>query len=72
MGINSVKSKYEKKLLQLANVIGVGIGMKADKMVIKVYVTSNFRKSLMKERIPETLDGYEIHIEVMGDLISQD
>lgn len=72
MEINFVKSKYEKQLLQLAHVVGVGIGMKADKMVIKVYVTSNLRKSLMKERLPETLDGYEIHIEVMGDLISQD
>ncbi len=72
MGISSVKSKYEKQLLQLDHVVGVGIGMHAGKRVIKVYVNSNYCKSLMDELIPETLEGYETQIDSIGDLSAQE
>lgn len=70
MKIESVKLKLEKQLLQLPDVIGVGIGEKAEKMVIKVYVTSRVPNSLAKQTIPTSLDGYEIDIEEIGEVKS--
>lgn len=70
MSIESVKRKLEKQLLQLPNIIGVGIGEKAKKMVIKVYVNSRIPNSSAEQTIPKTLDGYEIEIEEIGDVKS--
>jgi hypothetical protein len=68
MNIESVKLKLEKQLLKLPNVIGVGIGKKAGKMIIKVLTNGQLPRSLAKQAIPKSLDGYEIVQEDIGDV----
>lgn len=71
-----VKEKYEKKLLCLNNVVGVGIGYKIMKgiskkrLCIKVYVEKKLpRAELSKdELIPEALQGIETDVEELGRL----
>ncbi len=70
MNIESVKIKFEERLLQLPDVIGVGIGRKAEKTVIKIYVNRQTPQSSTYEQIPKSLDGYETDIEEIGDLTS--
>lgn len=66
MSIESVKKKAEEQLLQLPDVIAVGIGKKAEKEVIKVYVSSRIINASTYQSIPKSLDGYEIDIEEIG------
>jgi hypothetical protein len=71
--IESVKKKYEERLLLLPNVIGIGIGGLRGKPVIKVFVTQKLPVSGLKpnEIIPKILDEYEIDVEEIGIVIAQ-
>jgi hypothetical protein len=68
-----VKRKYEEQLLSLPNVNGVGIGQKAGKEVIKVFVTRRVTLSALQphEVIPKMLEGYETDVEEIGVVTSQ-
>ncbi len=68
MGIEEVQRKYEAHLMQLPNVNGVGIGQKAGKEVIKVFVTRKVPESALRadEVIPKTLNGYPTDVEEIG------
>lgn len=68
MNIETVKMKHEAQLMQLPNVTGVGIGEKAGKTVIKVFVTQKIPESALcpQEIIPKSLDGYETCVEEIG------
>lgn len=68
MNIESVKLKLEKQLLRLPNVIGVGIGKKAGKMIIKVLTNGQPPRPMAGPAIPKSLDGYEIVQENIGDI----
>lgn len=70
MGIRHVRIKYENILMQLPNVIGVSIGEKAGKEVIKVFVT---RKAALQpqEVVPKMLEGYATDVEELGSLTAQ-
>ncbi len=68
MGIENVKAKLERLLLKLPHVIGVGIGKKAEKTVIKVYINKTIPLSLPQQIIPQSQDGYEIVIEDIGEV----
>lgn len=68
MEIIDVQKKHEDAVLQLPNVTGIGIGLKADKQVIKVFVSKKLPEHILKpdEIIPKTLDGYQTDVEEIG------
>jgi hypothetical protein len=72
MNIEIVK-KYEGQLLQLPNVTGVGIGEKAGKVVLKVFVTHKVPESVLQphEVVPKTLEGWETDVEEIGVITAQ-
>lgn len=73
MNIESVRRKYEEQLMRLPNVTGVGIGQKAGKEVIKVFVTHKVPEAALQpqEVVPKTLEGYETDVEEIGVVTAQ-
>jgi hypothetical protein len=73
MSIEAVKEKNEERLMRLPNVTGVGIGEKAGKAVIKVFVTHKVPESALRPReiVPKSLEGYETDVEEMGVVTAQ-
>jgi hypothetical protein len=73
MGIESTMRKYEGQLMQLPNVRGIGIGKKAEKEVIKVFVTHKVPESTLQpqEVIPRALEAYETDVEEIGVVTAQ-
>jgi hypothetical protein len=71
--IKSTKRKYEDQLMGLPNVTGIGIGERAGKEVLKVFVTQKVPESDLKpeEIIPRVLDGYEVDVEEIGFVTAQ-
>jgi hypothetical protein len=74
MNVESVRQKYEETLMGLPNVIGLGIGEKAGKEVIKVFVTRKVPESALqtKEIIPATLEGWDVDVEEIGTVTAQE
>ena len=72
MSIEAVK-KYEEQLLRLPNVTGVGIGEKAGKVVIKVFVTHKVPESVLQpqEVIPKMLEEWATDVEEIGVVTAQ-
>jgi hypothetical protein len=73
IAIAEAKTRHEAELLALPNVTGVGIGERAGKPVIKVFVTERVPESRLapEERIPTLLDGYEVDVEAIGFIEAQ-
>lgn len=73
MSIEAVKMKHEEELMRLLNVTGVGIGEKAGKAVIKVFVTHKVPESALQpqEVVPKTLEGWETDVEEIGVVTAQ-
>lgn len=73
MSIEAVKKKNEERLMRLPNVIGIGIGEKAGKQVIKVLVTYKVSLSDLQpqEVVPKMLEKYETDIEEVGVIMAQ-
>lgn len=73
MSIDAVKMKHEEHLMRLPNVTGVGIGEKAGKPVIKVFVTHKLPESALQpdQIIPKSLGGYESDVEEIGVIEAQ-
>lgn len=73
MDIETLKQKYEEQLLRLPNVAGVGIGERAGKKVIKVFVTHKVPESSLQpqEVVPKSLEGGETDVEEIGIVTAQ-
>ena len=73
MSIATVKEQNEESLMLLPNVTGVGIGEKAGKTVIKVFVTHKVPESTLRpqEIVPKLLEGYETDVEEIGVVTAQ-
>lgn len=73
MSIQSVLHKYEDKIMQFPNVIGVGIGKKGNAEVIKVFVSNKVPEADLQAHdiIPKGLDGYETEVEEIGIVTAQ-
>ncbi len=73
MSIESVKQKHEKRLMQLPNVTGVGIGEKSGRKVITVFVTHKVPEPLLKpeEIVDKVLEGYQTVVEEKGEFEAQ-
>ncbi len=71
--IAKVKARHERELLALPNVNGVGIGERGGKPVIKVFVTEQVPESTLAahERVPVSLEGYEVDVEELGVIEAQ-
>jgi len=54
-------------------VTGVGIGERGGKPVIKVFVTQKMPQSMLGpgERVPPSLEGYEVDVEEIGFVQAQ-
>lgn len=71
-----VKEKYEKQLLSLTNVVGVGIGYKTiqnvttNRLCIKVYVENKIPLARLAKgkRIPAKINNVETDVEETGKL----
>jgi len=59
--------------MRLPNVTGVGIGEKAGKPVIKVFVTHKVPESALQpqEVVPKALEGWETDVEESGVVMAQ-
>jgi hypothetical protein len=73
ISIEEARSRHEAELLSLPNVTGVGIGERAGKPVIKVFVTRKVPESQLApdERVPRTLEGHEVDVEAIGVVEAQ-
>jgi hypothetical protein len=73
MSIEAVKRNYEAHLMELPNVTGVGIGRRAGKDVIKVFVTRKLSEAELQpdEIVPRSLDGIETDVEEIGVVTAQ-
>ncbi len=73
ISIAEVKARHEGELLALPNVTGVGIGEREGRPVIKVFVTEKVPESLLRpdERVPASLEGYEVDVEEIGVIQAQ-
>lgn len=73
MDIEAVRRQYEEQLLQLPNVTAVGIGEKAGKPVLVVFVTHKVPEALLKpeEIVPKIIDGYETDVQESGVVTAQ-
>jgi hypothetical protein len=68
--IEAVRRRHEAALLALPNVVGVGVGERAEHPVLKVFVR---RKLPLAELgadavVPRTLDGWETDVEEVGEV----
>lgn len=73
MDIENVKKQHEEHLMQLPNVVGVGIGEKAGEPIITVFVTQKVPESSLQpqEIIPRTLDGHKTDVVEIGNVTAQ-
>lgn len=73
LDIKTVKTRHEEWLMRLPNVMGVGIGQQEGKEVIKVFVTHKIPESSLRNEdiIPETLEGFEVDVEEIGNVTPQ-
>lgn len=74
MNIESVQKKYEEELMRLPNVRAVGIGEKAGKKIIAVFVTHKVPESALQphEIVRKKLGGYDTDVvELGGDVMAQ-
>lgn len=73
MNIDQVKQLHEDKLMELPNVIGIGIGEKDGHSVIKVFVTHKVEAASLKpgEVVPKRLAGFDVDVEEIGNVMAE-
>ena len=77
--IQSIKVRYEAELLEKANVVGVGVGlrMRQGKPVGRPSIIVNVTRKVpldqlrAKDRIPRTLEGVRVWVEDVGKVRAQ-
>lgn len=71
--IEQVLQQHTDRLMQLPNVVGVGIGKRKNRKVIKVMVSKKVAAAHLKsdQQIPRTLDGIEVDVEEFGEIQAQ-
>jgi len=77
--IQAVKVRYEAELLNKANVVGVGVGlrMRQGKPVGKPSIIVNVTHKVpldelhSKDQIPRTLEGVRVWVEAVGEIQAQ-
>ena len=74
--VKKIKARYEKELMKLANVIGIGVGFKrkngqtTDKVALVVNVTE--KKSMdtlsFQDIVPSELEGVPVDVQEVGEI----
>lgn len=74
MTIEAAKQHHEESLMALPNVVGVGLGEKEGRPVIKVFVTHKVAASELKPReaVPPRLGEWATDVEEIGHVTAQD
>lgn len=74
MNIENTIGKYEDELLNLPNVIGVGVGEKEGEPTIIIFVTHKVPESSLQpdEIVPKKLGNFATDVEEIGVVTSQD
>lgn len=67
IAIEEVKKKYTNRLLAMPGVISVGIGKDPDGTPV-IIVGLELPKSETQKKLPKTLEGYPLHIEIIGKI----
>lgn len=68
--IQEVKAQHESRLLALPGVVSVGLGQNPDGKPVIVVGLDRPRPRTMA-RLPQTLDGYSIRVEIIGEIKAQ-
>ncbi len=70
MSIETARLECESRVMQLPNVVGVGIGMRGERKVIKVFVHRKLpvRDLTPDETIPRSIGGWETDVEEAGEV----
>ncbi len=65
--IQEVKSKYEKRLLNMPGIVSVGIGRNANgNEILIVGLDGSHPDTVVK--LPKVLKGFQVQVEIMGSL----
>ncbi|MGQ9611169.1 MAG: hypothetical protein ACUVWN_17860 [bacterium] len=64
--IEEVIEKYTDELMSISGVVGIGQGIKDNKPCVMVLIIKDTPE--LKKKIPKTLDGYPVVIEVVGEI----
>jgi len=62
--IEEVRSAWEKRLMDIPGVTGIGVALTKDRsqVCIKVYVSREYSKEA--EQIPKEIEGYPVEVEI--------
>jgi hypothetical protein len=73
MSIEFVKARVEPELMELANVVGCGLGEKEGRDVIKVFVSRKLPESELdpRDNVPKNVDGFETDVEEIGEVTAE-
>jgi len=64
MDIRTVKQKHQSRLLSLAGVLSVGIGLRDRQQVIVIGIQQE--SDVLRQQLPAELDGFPVVVEVIG------
>jgi len=68
--ISKVKEKYSSDLMKIPLVVGVGIEKEGKKYIVKILVSKKTKTLL--EKIPKKIEGYNVKVEEVGEIYSQE
>jgi hypothetical protein len=66
LSVNDVKKKYEKKIMNIAGVVGIGIGKLDEQDAITVLVVE--KTALIEKKVPRELKGFPVIIQETGTI----
>ncbi len=76
--IQAIREKFEKEILSMDDVVGVGIGKRkeqgsgAETFCIRIYVMSEKPLADTRKRLPDKLEDTDIEIIAVGRIRAQD
>ena len=66
--INAVLATHGKELLTIPDVVGVYVGTLEDRRTLCLRVILARKNPETKRKIPRSIEGYPVHIEVSGEI----
>lgn len=68
--IHEVKAQHERRLLAIEGVVSVGVGRdSAGRPIIVIGLDKSRLRTMVQ--LPQTLDGYPVRVEVVGEIKAQ-
>lgn len=71
--VRAARAKHETRLMEMANVVGVGVGRRGDRPVLKVFVTHKVPDGELRpdQVVPKSVDGIDVDVEELGVVQAQ-